>query len=203
MLINVGSAFAKGNGWVVTVGADASEWSSSTVADPGIIIPVGGGGQLNGEFTIVDRDDGVQIGLRATDRTDGLLLATGKNKGIYEALTGFDGATTRAEWNYDWHVDLRETGTTLADYNLALTQTFAPRLPVLSPTAGPVDLTFRDAVGSLLDNVILYQNSWNPVFFNDTFDVNAEGTYNLKLTLSPIAGGPPLIARIQVIVRNE
>jgi hypothetical protein len=60
-------------------------------------------GQLNGNFTIVDSDNGAQIGLRASDRTDGLLPpATGKNKGTYLASTGFNGATNnRAEWNYD------------------------------------------------------------------------------------------------------
>jgi hypothetical protein len=171
-----------------------------------VIIPIGGAGQLNGNFTIVDSDNGAQIGLRASDRTDGLLpSATGKNKGTYLASTGFDGATNnRAEWNYDWHLDLRGTGTSLKDYKLTLEQTFVPKLNItgLAAVAGPIDLSFPDLLGNLLDNVLLYQNSWNPLFFNDIFDVDVEGTYNLKLTLAPNDGGPPLIARIKVIVED-
>jgi hypothetical protein len=133
-----------------------------------------------------------------------LAPANGKNKGIYLASTGFDGATNnRAEWNYDWHLDLRGAGTTLKDYDLTLEQTFVPKLTFFSITAaGPVDLAFRDVIGGALDNVELYQNSWNPTFFNDIFDVDVEGTYNLKLTLAPNDGGPPLIARIKVIVED-
>ena len=90
-----GNAFAKGNDLTVTVGADVTEWDSATVEVPGVIIPVGGSGQLQGNFTIVDRADGVQIGLRATDRTDGLLPpATGNKKGsspgIGESVADFE-----------------------------------------------------------------------------------------------------------------
>jgi len=197
IFVPLSTAFAQGIG-TVEVGADASEWSSATVLSPPTIFPVGGSGQLNGEFTIVQRD-GVEIGLRATDRTDGLLTATGKRKGVYMASTGFDNppTNTRAEWNYDIHIDLRGSGTALGDYDLTLIQTFVRKL---GGSAGPFDLTFSDAFPGLLAQATLYQQSFNPVFFNDTFDVNAEGTYNLVLTLKPKAGGPPLKAHIQVIV---
>ena len=36
-----------------------------------------------------------------------------------------------------------------------------------------------------------------------SFDATAEGTYHIKLTLSPIGGGPPLIAQIQLIVEDQ
>ncbi len=190
-----GTAFAQGRGPVVFVGVDASEWSSDTDDTPPLF-PVGGGGQLNGEFTIVELD-GIEIGLRATDRVDGLLTATGVRKGVYMASTGFDtGTNDRAEWNYDIHVDLRDTGTVLSDYDLTLTQNFVPKL---GGSAGPLDLTFSE-ITDMFAQAILYQQSFNPVFFNDTFDVFAEGTYNLNLTLQPKAGGPPLVALIQVIV---
>jgi len=199
-----GNAFAAGNGLTITVGVDASDWDETLLPCAGCII-IDGSGQINGNFTIADRDDGVQIGLRATDRTDGLgTPATGKKKGVYLAHTGFDGTTDdRAEWNYEWHVDLRNTSTTLADYDLTLTQTFAPKLPGLLNAGGPVDLLFRDVAPGIFDNVVLFQSSQNPLFFNDTFDADVEGTYNIKLTLAPISGGAPLIARIQVKVRHE
>ena len=194
----IGNAFAKGPATQVMVGVDASEWSSLTLPDPPNIFPVEGSGQLQGEFTIVTRD-GIEIGLRATDRTDGLLVATGKRKGVYMATTGYDNPPTnsRAEWNYDIHVDLRGSDTELGDYDLTLTQNFVPKL---FGSAGPSDVAFSDALPGLFAQATLYQQSWNPTFFNDTFDVNAEGAYNLKLTLKPKAGGPPLTAHIKVIV---
>lgn len=179
----------------ITTG-DVSVWDSSVAPDPVAgIDPVGGSGQINGEFTIAERD-GIQIALRATDRTDGLLDVTLKgNKGHYLASTGFDDppANTRAEWNFDWHVDLRGTDTTLGGYDLTLTQTFTP---ILFGFVGPVDLTFDGTFAA--DNTVLFQESWNPVFGNVIFDPEAEGTYNLKLTLKPKRGGKPLSVQIQV-----
>ena len=138
--------------------------------------------------------------MRATNRVDGLLIPTGKNKGTYAAPTGFDtGTVDRAEWNYDIHVDLRGTGTILGEYDLTLGQTFISKL---SGSAGPFDLTFPDIIPGVLDGALLYQLSFNPVFFNDTFDVLREGTYNLTLTLQPKGGGAPLIAHIQVVVSD-
>lgn len=200
LLSAFGQAMANGKGAEVIVGEMVTEWDSATVLDPGNgIFPVGGAGQLNGEFTIAQRGM-VQIGLRATDRTDGLLEASGTRKGEYHAATGYDtGTINRAEWNYDFHVDLRGSDTTLSDYDLTLTQTFTPKL---LGSAGPLDLTFPDITLGLLDNAVLYQNSFNPVFFNDVFDVFAEGTYNISLMLKPKNGGPPLIAHIKVVVSN-
>ena len=153
LLSAAGTAYAQGKN-TVTVGVLASEWSSATVADAASgIFPVGGSGQLNGEFVIVMRD-GMEIGFRATDRTDGLLTPTGKRKGIYEASTGYDSGTmNRAEWNYDIHVDLRGTGTVLSDYDLKLNQTFINKL---NGSAGPFDLTFPELTAGLLDNAVLY-----------------------------------------------
>jgi hypothetical protein len=196
----VGTVFAMGPKAVTEVGVDASQWFSDTPNPAAGYFPIGGDGQLNGEFVIVTRD-GIEIGLRATDRTDGTLPAGGKKKGVYEASTGYDtGTTDRAEWNYDWHMDLRGSGTTLEDYEFTLVQTFSPKL---NGSAGPLDLKFPTIFGSLLDNATLYQSSQNPVFFNDTFDVHTEGTYNLKLTLKPKNGGSPMIAQIKVIVSDE
>jgi hypothetical protein len=191
--------FAAGND--VTIGTVVTEWSSATLLDAvNGIYPVGGSGQLNGEFVVVERD-GVQIGLRATDRTDGLLVVSGVRTGTYQAATGYDpGTLNRAEWNYDIHLDLRGTGKTLADYTFTLTQTFAPKL---NGSAGPLDLKFPDMFEDLLDNAVLYQLSLNPVFFNDSFDVDREGTYHLMLKMQPLTGGPPLIAQIRVVVTNE
>ena len=200
LLFASGQALANGKGAEIIVGEAVSEWDSNTALDPfNGIFPVGGAGQINGEFTIAQRGM-MQIGLRASDRVDGTLTASGKRKGVYNASTGYDtGTTDRAEWNYDIHVDLRGSGTTLSDYDLTLTQTFTPKL---FGAAGPVDLAFPEALPGVLDNAVLYQLSWNPVFFNDVFDVFAEGTYNITLKLKPKKGGSPLIAHIKVVVSD-
>ena len=195
-----GSAFAQGKNAVVVVGDMVSVWDD-TPSNFVTEFRVGGSGQINGEFTVVRRN-GIEIGLRATDRTDGLLTAFGKRQGVYEAATGFDPGTCGdcAEWNYDFHVDLSETDTTLIDYDLTLVQTFAPKL---GGESGQIDLAAREAFPGLTDLAVLYQSSQNPTFFDTAFDPTVEGTYHLKLTLKPVKGGPPLIAQIRVIVRDD
>jgi hypothetical protein len=110
----------------VRVGVDASIWDSSVATDvPAGIFPIGGSGQLNGEFTTAERY-GIQIGLRAQERFQGPLTATtgqSPDVGVYEATA--NATAGPAAWNYDWHVDLRNAkgvarGKTIADYDLVL-----------------------------------------------------------------------------------
>src|SRR5687768_18253549 len=105
-------------------GANASEWSSTTVPVPGVIIPVGGSGQVNGDFVLGERN-GVEIGIRAQRRflqnVDPLENHRDGQVGVYAADTGVSDGQGRATWNYDIHVDLRGAkgvakGTTLGDY---------------------------------------------------------------------------------------
>ena len=188
----------------VSIGVDASEWSSDTASGPGIF-PIGGSGQINGEFTIAERN-GIQIGLRAQQRFVGPLDATPtKNRkvGIYEAATGFSDENDRATWNYDWHVDLREArgvaaGKTLVDYDLTL-ETDIADLTVFGFSL-PLDLTFG---GFIPDDTVLYQSSQNPKFGNPPFDATAQDTYHFRLILTPATfNGPPLAVAIQVNVTN-
>ncbi len=88
---------------------------------------------------------GIVLGLRATDRKDGLLGVTGTNGnrvGVYEAATGFDADTDLAEWNYEFSVDLSNAkgnarGTTLSDYSLVLEQDFSEQFPSPFPLLMP------------------------------------------------------------------
>jgi len=182
----------------VLVGVDASIWDSSVPSGDGLV-PIVGSGQINGEFTVAERY-GIQIGLRAQERFAGPLMAVPDNNnrsGIYEATAGF-GTGTRAKWNYDWQVDLRDAfgvaaGSTLADYDLTLETDMFTSLftfPV------PVDLTFG---GLVPDDTILFQSSQNPDFGNTEFDASVPGTYNIRLVLTPTSfKGPPLNVSIQV-----
>ncbi len=160
-----------------------------------------GTGILNGEWVTAEVQ-GVVIGLRATNRFDGLLDVTGtkgNRVGVYEASTGLDG--DGGEWNYEWSVDLsgataNAEGKTIEDYSLALEQDFRD--------FGTFDLLmpdFCDAVSSTL-----CQQSWNPLFFaaaSDGYNVDAVTTYNLRLVLTPETfNGPSLAVAIQVNVTD-
>jgi hypothetical protein len=190
---------ASGPGHVL-IGVDASTWTSGAPAGPGLV-PIGGGGQLNGEFTVAERY-GIQIGLRAQERFVGpsfMAVPNNDNKvGVYETTVGFSDAQDRATWNYDWHIDLRDAfgvaeGTTIADYDLTLETDMFTSLftfPV------PVDLTFG---GFIPGDTILLQSSQNPDFGNNEFDAEAVGTYTFTLVLTPTSfKGPPLSVSIQV-----
>ncbi len=200
---------ASGPGHVL-IGVDASIWDSTVPLGDGLI-PIGGGGQLNGEFTIAERY-GIQIGLRAQERFVGTLMTVPNNDnhvGVYEAAGGFSGNSfsgdamdkERATWNYDWHVDLRDAfgvarGTTLGDYDLTLETDIAAT--TLFGFMLPLDLTFG---GFIPDDTILFQSSQNPDFGNPPFDAEAAGTYTFTLVLTPITfKGPPLSVSIQVNV---
>lgn len=165
-----------------------------------------GDGIPNGEW-ITTEVQGVILGLRATDRFDGVLNVTGTKGdrvGVYEATTGFDGLTTdRAEWNYEWSVDLSGAkslsarGKTIADYSLTLEQDFVPLY-------GTFNLLMPDVCGAVSST--LCQESWNPMFFgaaSNGYNVDAEATYNLRLVLTPTTfNGPVLAVAIQVNVTD-
>lgn len=184
-------------------GTDVSEWSSNTVPGPDVF-PVGGSGQVNGNF-IVNQFSGVQLGLRATERRSPVPLVASFSPsngllqtGSYVALTGSDtntpAAPNRAFWNYDIHLDLRTAtgryaGKTLADYNFYFTTDIADLdLPELGD--GEYDLSFGGLIG---DGTVLYQQSWNPVFFNDTFTFVVPAEYTFQLVLEPKTFNAPAL----------
>jgi hypothetical protein len=183
---------------------NASEWSSATVPVPGVVVPIGGSGQVNGSFVVAEQH-GVQIGLRAQRRflqnVDPLPTSRDAKKvATYLAPTGTSDGDGRATWNYDFHVDLRGAtgpakGKTLGDYTLSLDTDIGTTLfgqPV------PWDLG-----SGLIPAAVLYQNSLNPKFGNAPFDANAEGTYSFTLTLTPATfKGSALSVAMKVVVTN-
>lgn len=188
---------------LVEIGIDASTWSSNEPTGDGLI-PIGGSGQVNGEFTIARRL-GIEIGLRAQERFVGPIMAVPNHNnqvGIYQAETGFSDAQGRATWNYDWHVDLRNAygvarGRSLGDYVLTLEADIADSTLFGFPL--PLDLTFG---GFIPDDTVLYQSSQNPKFGNPSFDAAAPGTYEFTLVLTPKSfRGPPLKSSITVQVQ--
>lgn len=184
----------------------------TTVVDNGGVEMLYGDGIPNGEWNTAEVQ-GIVLGLRATDRTDGLLDVTGTNGnrvGVYNASTGFDGTTSnRAEWNFELSVDLRNAtgnaeGKTVADYSLSVQQDFAD--------FDLTNLTMPDHVcpgpdtnigGYVNEAATICQQSWNPIFFGAPYNPADETTYNIRLVLTPKTfSGAPLAVAIQVVVTN-
>ena len=206
-LVCVSSAMAKGpqsGPGQVLIGVDASEWNSDT-AGPGLK-PIGGAGQINGEFTTASRN-GIEIGLRAQERYLGpnypAIPNSNNRVGIYEVPTGTSDGLGRAVWNYDWHIDLRNafgvaSGKTLGDYDVELNTDFAKTI-FTKPV--PLDLTFDGALAP--SDTVLYQGSFNAEFGDEDneFDADAPGTYTFTLTLTPKTfKGAPLQVTIVINV---
>jgi hypothetical protein len=168
-----------------------------------------GDGISNGEW-ITATKQGVEIGMRATNRFDGLLDVTGTNGdrvGVYEASTGVD--RDGAEWNYEFSVDLsgatgKTADTTLADYTLVMEQNFTSESLYGLLGTNPVSLPMVPGVcdlDALAFSDTLCQQSWNPTFGNDDFDPTATGTYDFRLILEPATfNGPPIAVAIPVNV---
>lgn len=181
-------------GWLVAcvavlaapVRADTvSEWSSDTAAVPGIILPIGGSGQVNGNFVVAEgaTDTGtVQIGIRANRRFSPVPLTRSGNDYFIEPGESGPGLPL---WNYDLHVDLRDSGSTLSDYVVSLVTDvpnhgFADLQAVLDGPFGPDPSPEPDHGG-----VTLFQTSQNPGFFLSGIDPFAPGVYNFTLSLVP------------------
>ena len=184
----------------VKVGVDATVWDS-TMPNTGVEVPIGGSGQVNGEFTVAERN-GIQVGLRAQNRFVGVYDAVPNNNGkvgIYQVPAG-ESAPNKTKWNFDWSVDLRDaTGVysnkTLKDYTLTLT----------SNLWNNVDVDINGIpTKPVLPTTELFQESTNPSFWNSNLDENAEGVYDFRLVLTPKTfNGPALATSIQVNVVDQ
>ena len=181
-------------------GVDASEWDSTTVPVANVIIPVGGSGQVNGQFVTGERY-GVQVGIRAQERFAGptMPVTRAKQVGVYQAATGVSDGSGRARWNYDLHVDLRNAqgvaaDKTLGDYSLVIDSDIGPTF-----FGCPFPCEFGVSQPSTLK---VYQTSLNPKFGNLTFNAMTPDSYFFTLTLTPKTfNGPSITARMRVDVQ--
>lgn len=181
----------------VVEGTDASVWDSNVAAST-ILDPVGGSGQLNGEFVVDTLDQGasaIQVGLRAQERFQGPTWTRIGN--IYFATAG-ESTPGLATWNIDWHLDFGTSeadtgvsaslettlGKTLADLNM---RDFTVTLqidtdPTIGTTFEPLDM--NTTVSEKMIDVRLSQESTNLGFFGiETFDPNVTASHDFVLTV--------------------
>ncbi|MEO1087574.1 MAG: hypothetical protein AAFY88_25325, partial [Acidobacteriota bacterium] len=101
-------------GATVVAGGDASVWDSAVPqpVDPatGTVFPIGGSGQVNGEFileTVDLGDSALQVGIRVQERFIGPVLPRAGT--AFFAESGSPNADGRATWNYELHLDFGTT----------------------------------------------------------------------------------------------
>jgi len=171
---------------------------------PGVIIPIGGSGQVNGNFVVVEDSafPNIQIGIRAIERFSPTPLPnTGSD---YVAQTGESGGSGSGlpTWNYDLHIDLRGSGLSFDDFVIDVATT------VTNHSAA--DLQAAIEFGSILpagslNAVELFQSSTNPGFFASGINPFDPTSYPFSLTITPKLGvnGPTLTAGMVVNVVPE
>ena len=159
------SSFLSSHSGKVSIGIDV--WESSYVCvEPDVCYPIGGSGQINGGFTMLEKN-GLQLGIHAQEHGIGPVTPTASANGkvsIYQVETGIDPTTatpnSRAWWNFDWHLDLCDgtgvfQGKMTSDFKLEL----AFKCIKGSNFGGHIDLLPPD-----LNPSVLIQDSWNLLF---------------------------------------
>lgn len=182
---------------IETFDTNASEWSSLTLPIPGVILPIGGSGQTNGNFTTVSDTTlpGAQIALRANRRFSPVPLDNIGSTYVVETGESDPGLPV---WNYDIHIDLRSTGLSFGDFTISflssLTNHSTPDLQAALELAGTLP-------PGTLDGVELYQSSLNPGFFASGIDPFATGVETFALTLTPKSGVVAPILGVDIAVQ--
>lgn len=177
---------------------NASTWTSGAPVGPGLF-PIGGAGQINGEFILDTVPVGgslLEIGLRAQERFQGPTLLRVGSTFFSEPGESTPGA---ALWNYDIHLDFRAGGPPLNMRDFIVTfsidtdpgagQSFqAFNMNVLTAGLGPV--------------VSLFQTSQN-IGFGGLGDPNIPGIYDFLLEVSTAGAGVVASTSMTVVVVSE
>lgn len=156
-----------------------------------------GSGNANGGWT-VDRNNGIEVGLRAKvryDVSDDLPknVFNSNGDGTYNHAVGAPAApATRARWNFEWSVNtdyMDSSGDALSDFTYLIEMDFDPGVGVSFESFDPIIVAIADhslgtnATGNgagleapgdgdyatLLAASNVAQNSWNLDFFDELF----------------------------------
>ena len=102
--------------------SDVSIWDSSVVGSA-TLFPIGGSGQVNGNFVVdTNATAGVQTGIRASRRFSDIPL---ENNGSTYIIEVGESGPGLALWNFDFHLDLSD-GLSLGDVDVILDIDFNP-----------------------------------------------------------------------------
>lgn len=141
---------------------------------------------------VSDTGNGVQVAIRAKNRTDGSTPNNGA--GVYSFATGTAPASTRARWNWEFSANsdvLGTSGDSLLDYTWLLSVDTDPSAATSFTTFNPFAFYLDNELGNnstangagVIDpfNLGLYnvgQNSQNITFAPWSLDPNANATYD-------------------------
>jgi hypothetical protein len=156
-----------------------------------------GTGNSDGAWTVDTESNGIELALRGAIRYQGPITPNGTPDSNYIAPSGTSNKNA-AYWNFEYSIDLNPTGSgSTLDFS-QVTETLTvqdltdPTRSILTfnPVGNGVDGPSDDAkVGN-----IAAQNSENIKFFNsilaNPFNLNANDTYQISLSVSNVNGAP-------------
>ena len=168
---------------------DVSIWKSPgdggpTISFPDGIFPIGGSGQIAGNFavdTYETEDNAIQVGLRAQDRFLGPIEPIGN---VYFASPG-ESSPGLATWNFDWSLDAGTTyletqlGEELTALNL---EDFTVILEIIDNDGNTFALDFGDFPNPA-GPIVLSQSSQNVGFAFIGLPIDSV-VYDITLTVS-------------------
>lgn len=171
-----------------TIG-DASSWTSSLLLDPANgIYPVGGSGQVNGQFSLANgpaNGGEYEIALRASLRGLGTLQGFDDGEIVhYYAPVGTSTVNNivGSKWNFDYSIDFRNTTDVLGSHTAIL------KLDI-DPT---IDTNYLDVnlASFFSSNAKLLQDSSNYIYLNGVipgvFNPNTSGIYDIRVEVSSV-----------------
>lgn len=175
-----------------------AEVYGSLTTPPGIYF---GSGNPNGNFNI-DRENGLELALRAKNRSSSVLPLIDGSSGVYSVAAGpcgptCGGAGTRAKWNYEFSIHTTD-GSVLSDYVFMLGVDHDPSASTSFFYVDPTNYWV-----SPKDGLVGVQDSQN-VTFGDTpggvFNPSSAGLYDfILLAYSKSTGG--LLAQVDMTVQ--
>ena len=182
--------------------SDVSVWDSSVPIDVSAgIFPIGGSGQIAGNFavdTFTKKDTAIQVALRAQERFVGPIEPIGN---VYFVPVG-ESPPGFPLWNFDWSLDFgtefleTQLGKDLTSLNM---EDFTVILEIEDLEGNIFTLDFGD-FSNLIGPIVLSQSSQNIGFGFITIPIDSKA-YDIILTVSD--KGKIAESKITVIVTDE
>ena len=187
--------------WALAVGTALAAFGSATMAnvsyDASLASPgwYNGTGNPNGGFTIDTESNGIEVGLRAKLRQNPNVINSSTN--VYQVPAGPQvGSPSHAAWNYEFSINLGNSGFTLADIQhstLTITDITTNGTP---QSVNLLTYWGDNSTYSNVHGVVGAQNSENPAFgdfpLHSTYNELAPDTYQFTLNVINDSNGATL-----------